>query len=243
MQNPENPSTPVVAPATPQASAAPPAGPSAPAGDNPFTLYVGPQGTQAFPPLAGPKTAQEVEAIKARREELSNQLQSVDSRRSKLMSQLRSTSDPVAVKGLEARLQLLDQRQLQLESDIQQTGQLLTSASAGLIASTSQPPRFAGFTPNQTMALSVLSIIFIGFPLAIGIAKAMWRRSIKPAIPPQALTETAQRLERLESSVDAIAIEVERISEGQRFVTKLLAEGQGAPALGAGSPETVRALK
>jgi len=32
------------------------------------------------------------------------------------------------------------------------------------------------------------------------------------------------RLERIERSVDAMSIEVERISEGQRFVTKLLAE-------------------
>lgn len=31
-------------------------------------------------------------------------------------------------------------------------------------------------------------------------------------------------LARLQSSVDAIAIEVERISEGQRFTTKLLSE-------------------
>ena len=32
------------------------------------------------------------------------------------------------------------------------------------------------------------------------------------------------RLERLEQSVDAIAIEVERVAEGQRFVTKVLAD-------------------
>jgi hypothetical protein len=159
------------------------------------------------------------------------------------MSQLKSTGDPVAVKGLEDRLALLDQRQLQLESDIQQTGQQMSSAAAGLIASSSDAPRFAGFSQNQVMALSVLSIIFIFFPIAAGISKAFWRRSNKPAIPPQALTETAQRLERLESSVDAIAIEVERISEGQRFVTKLLAEGQVAPALGSGAPDTVRVGK
>jgi hypothetical protein len=33
-----------------------------------------------------------------------------------------------------------------------------------------------------------------------------------------------QRLERIEQAVDAIAIEMERVSEGQRFTTKLLAE-------------------
>jgi len=32
------------------------------------------------------------------------------------------------------------------------------------------------------------------------------------------------RLSRLEQAVDAIAVEVERISEGQRFTTKLLSE-------------------
>ncbi len=32
------------------------------------------------------------------------------------------------------------------------------------------------------------------------------------------------RLERIEQAVDAIAIEMERVSEGQRFTTKLLSE-------------------
>lgn len=33
-----------------------------------------------------------------------------------------------------------------------------------------------------------------------------------------------ERLERVEQAVEAIAIEIERVSEGQRFVTKLLNE-------------------
>ena len=236
MQNPSPAAATVVAPPAPQATPAPDVAPP----QNPYVLRAGPQGQFTFSG-PGPRTQAEVNALKARRSELSNQLESVDSRRSSLLKQLKANGDPVAVKGLEERLQLLDARQLQLESDLQQTGQMLSSASAGLVASTSDAPRFAGYTSNQTMALSVLGIIFIGFPLAIGIAKSMWRRSIKPGVPPQALTETAQRLERLESSVDAIAIEVERISEGQRFVTKLLSDGQAAPAVAA--PETVRALK
>ena len=35
---------------------------------------------------------------------------------------------------------------------------------------------------------------------------------------------TESRLARIEQAVDAIALEVERISEGQRFTTKLLSE-------------------
>ena len=36
--------------------------------------------------------------------------------------------------------------------------------------------------------------------------------------------EVAARLERIERAVESIAIEMERVSEGQRFTTKLLSE-------------------
>ena len=35
------------------------------------------------------------------------------------------------------------------------------------------------------------------------------------------------RLTRIEEAVETIAVEIERMGEGQRFVTKLLAEGAG----------------
>jgi hypothetical protein len=192
--------------------------------------------------ISMPMSGREVNALKAQRDELSNQLQSVDGRRSKLLSQLRQTGDPTAVKGLEDRLALLDKRQLQLESDLATTGQQLSSAPAGLVASAAGPAMFAGLGSGQVTAVSIIAIIFVLGPLAVGFAKTLFRGASRPGLPPQALTETAQRLERLEGAVDSIAIEIERISEGQRFVTKLLSEGQQAPALGAGqrSPDPVR---
>jgi hypothetical protein len=36
--------------------------------------------------------------------------------------------------------------------------------------------------------------------------------------------EVAARLERIERAVESIAVEMERVSEGQRFTTKLLSE-------------------
>jgi hypothetical protein len=45
------------------------------------------------------------------------------------------------------------------------------------------------------------------------------------------LDEIADRVNRIETAVDATAIEVERISEGQRFTTRLLADRAGAPVL------------
>lgn len=52
-----------------------------------------------------------------------------------------------------------------------------------------------------------------------------------------------ERMERLENAIDAIAVEMERIGEGQRFVTKLLAEsGRGLERpLGVSRPESVPA--
>jgi len=185
--------------------------------------------------IAPPRSARDIAALKARREELSSQLQSVDGRRSRLMSQLKQTTDPTAIQGLEGRLALLDARQMQLESDIQITGQQLSSPEAGLLATTAVPA-FAGLNAGQTMTLSALSIIFVLFPLAVGVGRAIFRRSSRPAPPPAVFAETAQRLERLEAAVDAIAIEIERVSEGQRFVTRLLSERQPAPSLAAGQP-------
>ena len=192
--------------------------------------------------IPAPRTEAELDALKARREELSNQLQSVDGRRSKLLSQLRSTGDPTAVKGLQDRLALLDARQLQLESDLQQTGQQLSSGAAGVIASTGVAPGFAGLGSGQTLALSIVFTVFVLGPLAVGFARSLLKRSNTPAPPPAIFNETAQRLERVEAAVETIALEIERISEGQRFVTKLLSESQPAPMLNAGqrSAEPVR---
>lgn len=49
------------------------------------------------------------------------------------------------------------------------------------------------------------------------------------AAPAEQTHALEQRLARIEQTVDAIAVEMERVGEGQRFVTKLLADR--SPAL------------
>jgi hypothetical protein len=66
-------------------------------------------------------------------------------------------------------------------------------------------------------------IIAIGVPLARAYSRRMDAESRNPRIP----DEVARRLERMEQALEAVAIEVERISEGQRFTTNLLSEGRG----------------
>jgi hypothetical protein len=51
------------------------------------------------------------------------------------------------------------------------------------------------------------------------------------------LGEISDRMAKLDNAIDAMAVEVERISEGQRFVTKVLAERGTTPAL----PDSARA--
>jgi hypothetical protein len=45
----------------------------------------------------------------------------------------------------------------------------------------------------------------------------------------------------MEQAIDSVALEVERISEGQRFTTKLLSEGKGASGASTGTPARDRA--
>jgi hypothetical protein len=73
------------------------------------------------------------------------------------------------------------------------------------------------------MVIAVVGILFIGFPIALTIARLLWKRANNT--PPAAVSaEQTRRFDRIEQSVDAIAIEVERISENQRYLTRLLAE-------------------
>jgi hypothetical protein len=75
----------------------------------------------------------------------------------------------------------------------------------------------------------MVAVTAIGVPIARAFARRMDRQQIAPAIPP----ELSAQIERMEHALDSIAIEVERISEGQRFTTKLLAERSTAAPNGA----------
>jgi hypothetical protein len=66
----------------------------------------------------------------------------------------------------------------------------------------------------------MIAAIVIGLPLA----RAFARRMDKSPPRAQAAPEVSAQLTQLNQAIDAIALEVERISEGQRYTTKLLSE-------------------
>jgi hypothetical protein len=90
--------------------------------------------------------------------------------------------------------------------------------------------RYGPFSSGQLTAVSIVSIVFVWGPLALAAARMMFKRASQPKPSPQLLEGTA-RLERIEQAVDALSIEIERISEGQRFVTQLMSSKAPAPAL------------
>ena len=89
-----------------------------------------------------------------------------------------------------------------------------------------------GNLPGEAIPIALFvmtGITMIGYPLARAIAKRIENKGTTPRVSP----DVEARLERMEHAIESIAVEIERISEGQRFTTKLLAEQRPAQVRGA----------
>jgi hypothetical protein len=72
---------------------------------------------------------------------------------------------------------------------------------------------------DMTIAFFImLAVIIIGLPLARALGRRLDRRGEPAALPDPAI---AGQLQRIEQAVEAMSIEIERISESQRFIAKL----------------------
>ena len=122
-------------------------------------------------------------------------------------------------------------------------GQQLASPQAAQYVAVTRPapnfprPRFSNVDPEPII---ICFILFVMSPIALSISRLVWKRASRMATTATAPAESGQRLERIEQAVDAIAIEVERVSEGQRFVTRLFSERGGLGLNAAKPPEGVR---
>lgn len=75
--------------------------------------------------------------------------------------------------------------------------------------------------PDEYVFLSTLFLVVTVLPVSLAFARRIWKRTA----PAAAVTnDFAARFEKLQTAVDATAIEVERIGEGQRFVNALVNE-------------------
>jgi len=121
--------------------------------------------------------------------------------------------------------------------------------SGGGIAGTTPVVAQIPFDPNRGMPPQAVDItiaffftvaaILLGLPIVRALARRMDRGSVAQKVP----AELSGQLAQLTQAVDAIAVEVERISEGQRFTTRLLSEQHAtasrtllAPSVGERAP-------
>lgn len=89
---------------------------------------------------------------------------------------------------------------------------LLSVANVGAVWFAALPAE-----PLHATAHALAAVLF-----AVGAERLMARR--RSSSGDGALTIGDERMNRLEEAIESIALEVERVGEGQRFVTKLLAE-------------------
>jgi hypothetical protein len=175
---------------------------------------------------------------------LLDQLEPLEERRTELTSQLeeRPTADPVARQGVQQQLATVDQRIAEVGLQLAASEREIARVAGIPGAAVEPPPPPDEDGPSEAFAIiGVAFTTLVLFPIAIAHARRIWRRSVKAVVAFPA--EMADRFTRLEQTVESVAIEVERISEGQRFVTRIMTEGRGADAqhaaLGAGAAQPV----
>jgi hypothetical protein len=193
-----------------------------------------PQPSVLTPHPAPPGSEEQIHALAMQRGELREQIESLTDRREEVADQLHG-AEQAARPGLLARLNALDARIADLEAQLLQTDDAIAAGiSAGFVVppigetegslfEQPEPPRFSEESIN----------IMVGEALAfVLLAIAMYRLGMRRARAKfaGAGAPNATRMDQLQNAVDAIAVEVERISEGQRYVTKVLNEG-AAPAV------------
>lgn len=193
----------------------------------------------------GASPADIFQAFRAQRRELGRQLESLEDKRGELRRQLQQElgGEPAgnaSKAGLEARIAEVDQRIAALDKQIAAADQSVAVAAAvpGAAIQPPEPPRSG--PPEEAFVLGGMFIVVVFLPISIAFARRIWRRSAKALS--ELPRELGERLTRLEQAIDAIAVEVERVGEGQRFMTRQMNES-AQRALGAGAAEPIEVLQ
>jgi hypothetical protein len=191
-----------------------------------------------------PGDQHEIHMLMGRRSEIAAQLEALTERREEVADQLHG-AETAARPGLVARLSTLDERIVKLEQEILQADDAIAAAiSAGVVAPPSPTDEtetteqrwdmdMATFSEEAVAVIAGEAILFV--LLGIILYQIGWRRARSRFS--RGGPEDSGRIDQLQNSVDAIAVEIERISEGQRYVSKLLNEGAQPDVVATGGQE------
>lgn len=187
-------------------------------------------------PVPGIVQAQSIEGLQLQVTQLSQQLVALRAQRDVLRRRINTMPSNEVRAELQAQRLQLDAQVVQVEMQVEaakaQLGARLGIGSSWITSTGGVVVQTLGqrsVDPDMVVGMSFALLIAVAFPLSVAYARRIWRA--KPADAPPARDESASRLERVEHAVDAIAIEIERVAEGQRFVTKVFAERPAAPVV------------
>jgi hypothetical protein len=196
----------------------------------------------AIAPVAGaarsaPSPSAIYEGFKAQRRELTNQLQELNSTRSDITGQLEDVPAGPERQSLESRLSDVDSRIKGVDQMLAANAAQVSQAAAIPGAVVELPRVIDNGLPEDVYILSGLFMLIVLLPISVAFARRIWRRGTAAVVAfPR---EIGERLLRMEQALEATAVEVERIGEGQRFLTRLFTEGEGARSIGAGAAQPI----
>jgi hypothetical protein len=197
------------------------------------------QGITIIPPPGGATPAAIYEGFKNQRRELANQLESLEDTRRDLANRLQEEPAISAAEkaGVESRLTEIYARISAVDKAIADADANIARSAAvpGAIQRERPTPRQG--PPEEVFVLGGMFIVIVLLPLSIALARRIWRRGVATVTSLPA--ELMDRLTRLEQGVDAVAVEVERIGEGQRYMARMMGEDASLRAIGAGSADPI----
>jgi hypothetical protein len=132
--------------------------------------------------------------------------------------------------GIESRLAVFDQQLAAKQVAIAEAEGRVAVAAAVPGANIDPPREPERVSPGDVIEMGAVIFTILAIPIVLAWSRRIWRRN---AVTISLTPELADRMQSLERSMDAVAIEVERIGEGQRFVTQFMA-GQPRDAIGRG---------
>jgi hypothetical protein len=188
-----------------------------------------------LPPGGSPRAM--YQALRAKREVLGEYMSRLLNRRNGVTERLSQSNVGTAERtALEQHLQELNARIIAMEKQIAAADAEVAAAAGIPGAAVPETRDRPGGLPEE---VPVIGSVFGGVALVIvasAYARRLWKSATKVVTQIPAAFEA--RFTRFEQSLDAVAIEIERVSEGQRFLTKVLTE-QNPRALGAGPAQPI----
>jgi hypothetical protein len=183
------------------------------------------QEPQAIPTPTPVAQGASLETLLQRESELNDQLANLQGERTAFARQQRSGNSDVR-NAAQQQVTQLDIQITRAQTALRSVRtQIATRIPTRVLAGAPGYPGYqrpqGGISGDNLAAIVIVFTLAVLMPIALGFTRRLWRRvpaaAVAPEVPPP-------RLDRLEQAVDAIAIEIERVSEGQRFMTKVMSD-------------------